>query len=112
MLTHGYPKLMNFSSMKDSFPDPLHIGSTLSLAGTIGAEFFCALLVLLGIATRLAAVPVVFAMSVAVFIVHASDGLQKKELGILYGLMYLALAFMGGGAFSLGNKFPKLKKYS
>lgn len=112
MLTHGYPKLSNWSSLSGSFPDPLGIGSTLSLAGTVGAEFFCALLILLGIATRLAAVPLLFTMLVAAFIVHGSDILQKKELALIYAGMYLAIFLLGGGKYSLANYFPKLKKYS
>lgn len=112
MLTHGFPKLKNWSAMSNSFPDPLGIGSTLSLAGTVGAEFFCALLILLGIATRLASVPAFFTMVVAAFIVHASDPFQKKELALVYAGMYLALFFLGGGSYSLGNKFPKLRKWN
>jgi len=112
MLTHGYPKLMSWSSLVDSFPDPLGIGSTLSLAGTVGAEFFCALFILLGIGTRLASVPAFFTMLVAAFIVHGADPFQKKELALIYAGMYIALFFLGGGAYSLGNKFPKLKKWN
>lgn len=112
MLTHGYPKLMNWSAMKDSFPDPLGIGSTLSLAGTVGAEFFASLLIVLGLATRLASASVLFTMLVAAFMVHAADPFQKKELALLYAGMSLALIFLGGGKYSLANKFPKLKKYS
>lgn len=112
MLTHGYPKLMSWSAMSDSFPDPLGIGSTLSLAGTVGAEFFCALLILVGLGTRLASAAMLFTMLVAAFMVHAADPLQKKELALIYAGMSLALIFMGSGKYSLAGFFPKLKKYS
>ncbi len=112
MLSHGYPKLISWSSNADSFPDPLGIGSTLSLAGTVGAEFFCALLILLGIGTRLASIPAFFTMLVAAFIVHGPDPFQKKELALIYAGMYLTLFFLGGGSYSMGNKFPKLKKWN
>lgn len=112
MMTHGFPKLQNWSAMSGSFPDPLGIGSTLSLAGTVGAEFFCALLVTLGIATRLASAPLLFTMLVAAFIVHGADPMQKKELALIYAGMYLALIFLGAGKYSLAGYFPKLKKYS
>ncbi|MEZ4815584.1 MAG: DoxX family protein [Bdellovibrionota bacterium] len=112
MLSHGFPKLQNWYSLSGSFPDPLGIGSTLSLAGAVGAEFFCALLLVLGLATRLAAVPLLFTMLVAAFLVHGADPLQKKELALIYSGMYLALIFLGGGKYSLSNYFPKLKKFN
>jgi hypothetical protein len=47
MLVHGIPKLMGFSEMAGQFPDPLGMGSQLSLISAIGAEVGCSLLLLI-----------------------------------------------------------------
>lgn len=49
MLVHGIQKLMGFSEMADKFPDPIGMGSQLSLVMAIGAEVGCSLLLILGL---------------------------------------------------------------
>ena len=44
MITHGYPKLLSFIDNPSAFPDPIHIGPSLSHGLTVFAEFFCAIL--------------------------------------------------------------------
>lgn len=100
---HGYSKLTNFSQLSGGFPDPLGIGSFASLALVVFAEFFCSLALALGLFTRLAAIPLVINMSVAFFMIHAADPLNKKELPLLYLLVYLLFLFVGAGRFSLDS---------
>jgi len=38
MLVHGRQKLTGFNEMADTFPDPIGMGSKLSLISAIGAE--------------------------------------------------------------------------
>ncbi len=74
LITHGWEKLqMLLAGGADQFGDPIGLGSTLSLALVTTSEFLCALLIILGLATRLSALPVVISMSVAAFVVHARD---------------------------------------
>lgn len=101
LIAHGWPKLIGFKDKMDVFPDPLGLGSSLSLGLAIGAEAGCAALVLLGIATRLASIPLAITMAVAVFIVHSSDPFGQKELAFMYLGIYLSLACFGGGDFVL-----------
>jgi putative oxidoreductase len=65
------------------------------------AEVFCAALVMLGLLTRLAAVPIVIFLGVAFFIQHAHDPWPQRELALLYLLPFLALIGTGAGRFSL-----------
>ena len=102
LLGHGWPKLMRFSDLSSRFPDPLGLGSTtLSLSLVLFAEVFCAAAVILGFATRLVVIPLVFAMLVAAFIIHADDPWQKKEFALLYALPFLTLICTGPGKFSV-----------
>ena len=101
LLSHGMPKLLNFSSQMNNFPDPLGLGSSLSLGLIIFAEVDCAALITLGLFTRFAAVPLTMAMVVAVFIFHAGDPWNKMELGLMYALGYICIFLLGPGRFSL-----------
>ena len=119
MLTHGWGKLqMALAGGFDKFGDPIGLGSALSLVLMTSAEFFCALAVMLGLATRIAAAPVVFGMGVAAFVVHGADpwtigegarlfmagaakSFASREPALLYLIPFLALIFTGAGRFSL-----------
>jgi len=108
MLTHGWRKVqMVWAGDFDKFGDPLGIGSGLSLILVMFAEFVCAILVMLGLATRFAAVPIVIAMCVAAFVVHANDpwtmagGSPSKQPALMYGIVFLSLALTGAGKLSL-----------
>lgn len=107
MLTHGIAKLMNFSELSSTFPDPIGLGSTLSLVMIIGAEVGCSILVILGAFTRLATIPLIFSMLVVVFIVHGADPFQVKELPSLYLGIYVLLFFTGPGRISLDTLISK-----
>lgn len=118
MMTAGWGKLqMVLAGEFEKFPDPIGLGSTLSLLAVMFAEFFCALLVVIGCATRLAALPVVFAMGVAAFVAHANDpwtmaeatrlfqeGAVKfpasKQGALQFLVPFLTLACTGAGAYS------------
>lgn len=101
MATHGYDKLTRFSEMSSQFPALLPIGSAANLGLAVFAEFFCALLLVLGLFTRAAAAPVAFTMIMAAFVVHGADPLAKKELALLYLGGSLALLFTGAGRLSV-----------
>lgn len=104
MLSHGMGKFSKLFGVEPiAFADPIGIGTTLSLALTVFAEVFCSLLVLFGLATRMAALPLIITMLVAVFVVHLSDPFGKKELGLLYILIYLILLVAGPGKYSIDN---------
>lgn len=107
MLTHGLAKLTSFSELSTTFPDPIGLGSTLSLILIIGAEVGCSLFVIVGAFTRLAVIPLVFSMLVVIFIVHANDPFQMKELPFLYLGIYILLFFTGAGRISLDTIISK-----
>lgn len=109
MLTHGLPKLQKILAGDFGFADPIGVGPTFSLILTVGAEFFGALLIVLGLGTRLVSVPLMITMLVAAFIVHGSDPFGKQEFPLLYFVIYLALFLMGSGRFSLDAMFSKNK---
>ncbi len=107
MLTHGLQKITNFEMLKAFFPDPLGIGASTSLILIILAEVGCSLLIIFGIFTRLAAIPPMFGMAVAAFMVHANDPFSVKEIAFLYLFLYVALLFLGAGKYSVDYLLTK-----
>ena len=107
LIPHGYQKLQNFGKFSAGFADPFHIGSTASLSLVIFAEFFCAIFVVLGLFTRLAAIPPIIAMGVAVFIAHKGLIFTEGQTAALFLSIFLAILFVGAGKFSMDRIIGK-----
>lgn len=101
LLSHGLGKLKGFSTLMLTFPDPIGLGPVFSLTLAVFAEVFCAGLVLIGFGTRLACLPLIVTMLVAVTVVHAGQPWAAKELAALYAVCFTSLVFTGPGMFSL-----------
>lgn len=107
MVPHGFKKLMNFGAKSSSFTDPFHIGSPLSMSLVIFAEFFCAGLIVMGLLTRLATIPLIIAMSVALFIAHKGQIFGDGEKAALFLAGYLIILFAGPGKISMDRLIGK-----
>lgn len=107
MIPHGYSKLVSFAERADRFPDPFGVGSPVSLGMVVFAEFFCSILLFLGLFTRFALLPLITAMAVAALIIHAGDPLDDKEHALLYLLSFISLFITGPGAWSLDGLLKK-----
>ena len=84
MMMHGFDKLIHFGELQHKFMNFLGIGSTMSLALVVFAEFFCSLFLILGLFTRLAAIPLIIATCVMVFKAHNGDVFGDGETAALY----------------------------
>jgi putative oxidoreductase len=107
LVKHGFDKLTHFASLAQKFADPFNIGSTTSLAMVVFAEFFCAAFIVIGLFTRLACVPLIIAMSVALFSAHNGDLFGKGEAAGLFLTVFIALLFAGPGKVSLDRLIVK-----
>ena len=90
---HGVEKITRFSQMAAHFPDPVHIGPRLSLAFALLSYGICSLLIVLGLATRLAALIVIINLTVAFTLVHhfATSGPRSGELPLVFLGGFVAL---------------------
>ena len=99
LMNHGIQKWSSFQELSTVFPDPLGIGSPLSLG--------------LGFLYRLAIIPMIFTMIVAFFVVHANDVFAVKELAFIYLVVFILMYIAGPGKFSIdhiiGNELSRRK---
>lgn len=103
---HGWGKLTNFSSLSQSFADPFGIGKTPSLALAVFGEVVCAVFLMLGLYTRVAALGLAATMAVAFWSAHEGKliGAGNGEKAFVFLGVYLALFVAGGGRYSLDAK--------
>lgn len=101
LLSHGMQKWSNFSVMSATFPDPLGVGSSISLGLAIFAELACSIGFILGALYRLVMIPMIFTMCIAFFVIHAADPFQVKELAFIYLVVFILMYIVGPGRFSI-----------
>jgi len=97
---HGYPKITGYDQMVGMF-DPIGIGNDLSLILVIFAEFVCGILIVLGLFTRFAVIPVFITMAVAYFVAHGADKFDMKMIPFIYLWLCAVLFILGSGRYSL-----------
>ena len=105
MLSHGVPKALDYDMLVQSFPDPLNVGTEMSVMLILFAEVGCSVLLLLGVFGRFASATLFIAMMVAAFAHHLNDPWATRELPLLYAAVYASLTFTGPGSFSIDGWF-------
>ncbi|SKB57896.1 putative oxidoreductase [Parapedobacter luteus] len=98
--TYGYGKWVNFAAKNGSFYDFMGLGGPVSMGLAIFAELFCSALLVLGLFTRLATMPLIVAMLVVIS-VHDWQLFDKHELAPAFLTMHLAILLLGPGRYSL-----------
>ncbi len=108
MLTHGLPKVGKlFSGEEIQFADPFGLGMTVSLVLIIFAEVICSSLIIIGLVTRLATIPLIIGMGTIVTIIHAADPFGAKERPLMFLICFAFLLVVGPGKYSLDNSLRK-----
>lgn len=95
LMSHGIAKLQNFEALSATFPDPLGVGSGVSLVLAVFGEVVCSAGFIVGLFYRLALIPMAFTMCVAFFAVHGGDPFAARELALVY-LSVFALMYVAG----------------
>ena len=105
MVKHGYEKLLKIFAGDWSFADPIGLGEPNSLFLAVLAEFFCSILVIIGLFTRPALFILGTTMTIIALVVHKSDPIGDKEHALLFLIIYITIFLIGPGKFSLDNRF-------
>jgi putative oxidoreductase len=118
MACYGYEKLIHFNEMAASDfwaknVSFLGMSGKFPLALTIFAEFFCSLLLILGLFTRLSLIPLLICMgyiivAIAQFsVIYKGDNGFEVNTAFMYFIIYLALLLTGPGKYSIDAKLSK-----
>ncbi len=106
---HGIEKFANFGQWHEHFPDPLHLGSTVSLTLSLIADSICSLLVIFGAGTRIASFFIVLNLLVVFTFMHKfSFAGDHAELVYLFLGGFLTIFIAGAGKYSIDRKLLSL----
>ena len=111
LFNHAIPKFEKLGSSPIKFPDPLGVGSEISLYLTLFSEGLCSAFLILGLFTRWVSIPLVFTMAMASFYIHLSDPIDVKEASLMYLAAYFMSFAFGGGKYSLDKLIRPRAKF-
>lgn len=101
MLPNGLNKVTGFAEKKNDFINFLGVGPSISLSLAIFAELGCSVLLIVGLFTRLATVPLIITALVIVFMAQHGDIFGDGAAGFSYLLVYIAILLAGPGWYSI-----------
>ncbi|MEO5942606.1 MAG: DoxX family protein [Ferruginibacter sp.] len=107
IMHHGYEKLTNFNQTAGFMPSLFGMSNTISAALVIFAEFFCGLFVVIGLFTRLATIPIIITLCVALFKVHNAHVFAEGERAVIYIGGFIVLLLVGAGRVSIDGMTGK-----
>lgn len=110
LVGHGLPKLARFDEVAAGFPDPIGLGREFGLLLVVLAEVPGAAMVMLGLGTRLAALPLAATVAVGAFVHHAGDPFSQREIALVHLVAYLTLLLTGPGRYSLDATIARLRR--
>lgn len=106
LANHGLDKLHYLiQGQSADFPDPLHIGPRASHILTVWAEFFCSILLMLGLYTRVALLFLMGCMAVITLLM--ADNFGDREHPLMYLMVFVALFLTGSGKYSVDAQREK-----
>lgn len=102
-VVHGLPKMLHYPSEAAGIEDPFHLGKTLSISFAIFAEVICPPLMILGIGTRLAAIPILVVTMIALLFVHRDWSLAQGQFAWMLLILFGTIAICGPGRYAVGR---------
>lgn len=109
---HGLPKLLNYNAQLQIIEDPFHLGANVTLMLAIFAEVACPLLIIAGLLVRLACLPILCVLCVALLVVHAQWSLDEGQFGWLLLILFTSIFIAGPGRLALNVRFAGALRYA
>ncbi|VVQ28790.1 hypothetical protein PS943_00987 [Pseudomonas fluorescens] len=109
---HGLPKLLNYNAQLQTIEDPFHLGANVTLMLAIFAEVLCPLLIVAGVFVRLACLPILCVLLIALLIVHPQWSLDEGQFGWLLMMLFTSLLIAGPGRLALNVRFRGALRYA
>lgn len=109
---HGLPKLLDFTAQLQLIEDPFHLGAHLTLILAIFAEVLCPLLIIAGVLARLACLPILFVLLVALLVVHPQWSVAEGQFGWLLLILFTTVLIAGPGRLAIPVRLPGVLRYA
>ncbi|MHC8367469.1 DoxX family protein [Pseudomonas sp. ZT5P21] len=109
---HGLPKLLNYSAQLQVIEDPFHLGANITLMLAIFAEVVCPLLIISGVLARLACLPILSVLLIALLVVHPQWSLDEGQFGWLLLILFTSILIAGPGRLALNVRFAGALRYA
>ncbi len=98
---HGLPKVLHYSEQLALIEDPFHLGGHVTLLLAIFAEVLCPLLIAAGLLVRLACLPILAVLLIAMVVVHPEWSVFEGQFGWLLLIIFTSLLIAGPGRLRL-----------
>ena len=98
---HGLPKVLNYSEQLKLIEDPFHLGAHVTLLLAIFAEVLCPLLIVAGLLVRLACLPILAVLLIAMVVVHPEWSVFEGQFGWLLLIIFTSILIAGPGRLRL-----------
>ena len=102
---HGLPKVLNYSEQLKLIEDPFHLGAHVTLLLAIVAEVLCPVLIIAGVLVRLACLPILAVLLIAMVVVHPEWTLFEGQFGWLLLIIFTSVLIAGPGRLVLSQRF-------
>ena len=107
MTAHGLKKIGIGVAEAEHVPNPFYLPETLNSLFAISANLFFPVLVILGLFTRIAVLPILAVTLTGYFVVHWNDSFLEQDMPFMYSVCYLFLLVSGPGKYSLSYYINK-----
>ncbi|MGC6370864.1 DoxX family protein [Pseudomonas sp. K2I15] len=102
---HGLPKLLDYGEQLKVIEDPFHLGANVTLLLAIFAEVLCPLLIIAGVLVRLACLPILSVLLIAMLVVHPEWTLLEGQFGWLLLIIFTSILIAGPGRLALNQRW-------
>ena len=103
LMMHGLDKLYNYDIINFSFPDPMGMGSQITLLFAIFTELVCSIAFIFGVLYRVSMIPMIIVLAVAFLHIHEAS-IIRGELAFIYLIVFIMMYICGPGQYSVDAK--------
>ncbi|WP_421523905.1 DoxX family protein [Pseudomonas yamanorum] len=109
---HGLPKLLDYGEQLKVIEDPFHLGASVTLLLAIFAEVLCPLLIIAGVLVRLACLPILSVLLIAMLVVHPQWTLLEGQFGWLLLIIFTSILIAGPGRIAFNQRWGGALRYA
>lgn len=107
MLVHGFKKVGIGVDTAEQIPNPLNLPETINEYFAIGSNLIAPVFIIIGLFTRIAALPVLAVTLTGFFVLHWNDSLLVKDVPLIYSFVFLLICILGPGKYSFDYLIQK-----